>query len=162
MSKTLITTPTACTTTNDVGIYSMLKQTGGRKFTSTTFAGNERLSFIIKNYGTTTQNSIPVSYSLNGGPVKNMTLTDVVTTNDTSIARYTATEDMGAVGNYNIVAWTSLPGDNNSNNDTLRYTIRHLANSRIILPISESFENSNEELTNYTFGINGFDYADYK
>ena len=161
LSKTFITTPTACTTTNDVGVYSMLKQTGGRKFTSTTFAGNERLSFIIKNYGTTTQNSIPVSYSLNGGPVKNMTLTDVITTNDTSIARYTITEDLGAVGNYSIVAWTSLPGDNNSNNDTLRYTIRHLANSRIILPISESFENSNEELTNYTFGINGFDYADY-
>ncbi|MBK6276215.1 MAG: hypothetical protein IPF58_16710 [Saprospirales bacterium] len=29
------------------------------------------------------------------------------------------------------------------------------------MPISESFENCNEELTNYTFGINGFDYADY-
>lgn len=161
LAKTFITSPTACTITNDVGIYSMLKQVGGRKNTLTSLTATERLSFIIKNFGSNTQNSIPVSYSLNGGPVKNMTLTDVVTPTDTSIARYTITEDLSAVGNYNIVAWTSLPGDNNSNNDTLKYTIRQLANSRLVLPFTDSFENSNVELTNYTFGINGFDYADY-
>ncbi len=157
-------TPAAntCTTLNDVGVYAMFRPLGGRKFTSSTLSNAEKMSFIIKNFGTATQNSIPVSYKVNGGPIRTATLTDVVTANDTSIMNFTVNiEDMSAVGNYNITAWTTLPGDNNTQNDTLSYTVRHLPNAPLVLPFSESFESVNTQLSNNTFGIKGLDYADY-
>lgn len=161
LAKPFTPTATACTTLNDVGVYAMSKQLGGRKFTSSALSSSEKLSFIIKNYGTATQNSIPVSYKINGGTVKTTTLTDIVTSNDTSIVSFNVNEDLSAVGNYNITAWTSFPGDNNTQNDTLYYTIKQLPNTPLVLPFAESFESLNTELSYSTFGLNGLNYADY-
>ena len=161
LANFFIPTANGCTTLNDVGVYSMNKPYSGRRSTATTLSNSEKISFIIKNYGTATQNSITVSYKLNGGTTQTAVLTDVLTANDTSIIKFTINELMFAVGNYNIVAWTSLPGDNNTLNDTLYYTIRQLANAPLILPLTESFENVNKELSSYTFGIAGLDFADY-
>jgi len=151
----------ACTTLNDVGVYSINKPTIGRKFTSTSFTAIEKLSFVIKNFGTATQNSISVSYKINGGPTRTATLSDIVTSNDTSIVRFNINENLSSIGNYDVIAWTTLLGDNNTYNDTLKYTIKHLPNTPLILPFSESFEQTNEVLTYPTFGITGLEYADY-
>lgn len=151
----------SCTTLNDVGVYTMNTPYSGRRSTSTQLSNTQKLSFIIKNYGTATQNSITVSYKLNGGPTQTATLNDVLTANDTSIIRFTVNEIMFAVGTYNLVAWTSLPGDNNPKNDTLYHTIRQLANLPVVLPLTESFENVYNQLSSYTFGIFGLDFADY-
>ena len=162
LAKSFKTLANPCSTLNDVGVYSIFKPAGGRKFTSSALTATEKISFILKNYGTTAQNSVPVSYSINGSPVRTATLTDFLTINDTSIVKFTTDENLSLTGNYNIVAWTSLPGDNNKENDTLRYTIKHLQNSPLILPFTESFENTkSEELTNSTFGITGIDYSDF-
>ena len=130
----------ACTTLNDVGVYAVNSPLGGRKFTSTTLTSSEKISLIIKNFGSAVQNSISVSYKINGGTVRTATLTDIVTSNDTSIIRFGVNENLNAIGNYNLVAWTNLPGDNNSKNDTLYYTIKHLQNNPIQLPFFESFD----------------------
>jgi hypothetical protein len=151
----------ACTTLNDVGVYSIYKPAIGRKFTSKTFTTTEKLSFIIKNYGTAIQNSIVVNYKINGGPTRTATLSDIVTSNDTSIIRFNINENLSSIGNYDLIAWTSLTGDNNTYNDTLKYTIKHLPNTPLVLPFSESFEQTNEVLTYPTFGITGLEYADY-
>ena len=138
-----------------------IKPTIGRKFTSTSFTAIEKLSFVIKNFGTATQNSISVSYKINGGPTRTATLSDIVTSNDTSIVRFNINENLSSIGNYDVIAWTTLLGDNNTYNDTLKYTIKHLPNTPLILPFSESFEQTNEVLTYPTFGITGLEYADY-
>lgn len=151
----------ACTTLNDVGVYAVNAPLGGRKFTSSTLSSAQKISFIIKNFGTVTQNSITVSYRINGGPQRSVTFPDILTSNDTSIARFSVNENMDAAGDYNLVAWTSLAGDNNRNNDTLYYKIRHLPNAPLTLPFNESFETLRAEITSATFGLNGLDYADY-
>lgn len=152
---------TPCTTLNDVGVYAINNPAIGRKFTSSALTTTEKLSFIIKNFGTATQNSVVVNYKINGGATRTTTLSDIITSNDTSIVKFNINENLSNVGNYNIIAWTSLSGDNNSDNDTLKYTIKHLANAPIALPFSESFEQTNEVLTNTAFGISGLEYADY-
>lgn len=161
LANTFMPLRNVCTTLNDVGVYSMDKPFSGRRSTSSQLSNSTKLSFIIKNYGTATQNSISVSYKLNGGPTQTALLSDVLTANDTSIIKFSINEAMFPIGNYNVVAWTSLPGDNNTKNDTLYYTIRQLANAPVVLPISESFENVNQQLSSYTFGVIGLDYADY-
>ncbi|MCC6584298.1 MAG: S8 family peptidase [Chitinophagales bacterium] len=160
-AKSFIPLANACTSLNDVGVYAIHQPWGGRKFTSALLGATEKLSFIIKNYGTNTQNSVSVSYIINGGLTRTATLTDVITSNDTSIIRFTVNENLSATGIYNVVAWTNLPADNNSGNDTLYYTIKHLQNAPLILPFSESFENVKTQLSEATFGIVGNDYIDY-
>lgn len=161
-AKSFTPLPNSCTTLNDVGVYAIYKPIGGRKFTSSALTSTEKLSFIIKNYGTTTQNSISVSYKINNGAIRTATLIDVMPTNDTSIIKFTINENLSAIGNYDVVAWTNLVGDNNLGNDTLKYTIKHLQNAPLILPFLESFESSNSVvLTNSLFGIKGIDYVDY-
>lgn len=160
-SKPFTPMPNVCTTLNDVGVYAMGKQLGGRKFTTSALTTTEKLWFIIKNYGTATQNAVSVSYKVNGGVIQTAVLSDVITSNDTSIIKFAVNENLSVVGNYNVVAWTNLAGDNNLFNDTLYYTIRQLPNLPLVLPFSESFESLNTELSYSTFGLRGLDYADY-
>ncbi len=161
-SKSFTPLPNACTTLNDVGVYAMHKPVGGRKFTTSALSATEKVSFIIKNYGTATQNTISVSYKINNGAIRTVTLIDILPTNDTSIIKFTVNENLSAIGNYEIMAWTDLVADNNHENDTLKYTIRHLQNAPINLPFLESFESIKSNiLSNSTFGINGLNYIDY-
>lgn len=161
LAKSFIPTPNACTTTNDVGVYAVNKPFGGRQLTSAALTNLEKISLIIKNYGTVTQSSISVSYSINGGPVRTATLPVALVSNDTAIIQYNVNENLATPGNYLLKAWTNFAGDNNFNNDTLHYTIKHLSNPSVALPFSESFENLNTELTYSTFGLSGLEYADY-
>jgi hypothetical protein len=156
-------TPAAatCTTLNDVGVFAMNNPLIGRTFTSAALGSAEKLSFIIKNFGTAVQNSISVSYRINGGSVRNTVSADIVTAGDTSIVQFNVNENLSAAGNYLIEAWTNLPGDNNIQNDTLRYTLKHLNNLPLVLPFSESFENTSVQLSEKYFGIEGLEYADY-
>ena len=161
LAKFLTPGVAACTSTNDVGVYAVNRPIGGRKFTSLALTTTEKLSFIIKNFGTVTQNSISVSYRINGGPVRTATLTDVVSSNDTSIINFNTNENLSAAGNYSVIAWTNLASDVNKNNDTLYYTIKHLPNNALTLPFEESFENLNTQQTYSAFGLNGAEYIDY-
>lgn len=162
-SLSILFTPVAntCTTVNDVGVYAVHKPAIGRKFTSSALTATEKISFIIKNYGTATQNNVPVSYRINGGPIRNAVLTDIMTAGDTSILFFNVNENLNAAGTYLIEAWTALAGDNNTQNDTLRYTLKHLNNPPLVLPFTETFESVTAQLTYPTFGIDGLDYADY-
>ncbi len=162
LGKPFTTLPNVCSTLNDVGVFDMYKPGIGRKFTSTALTATQKLSFIIKNYGTATQNSMTVYYKINNGAVRSAVLTDVLTAGDTSIMRFNVSEDMSAIGTYIISAWTSLAGgDNNTLNDTLVYALKHIPNPPISLPFSESFESTNSTLSYNTYGINGLEYADY-
>src|SRR6185312_8941129 len=82
LANTFTPSATGCSTLNDVGVYAMYKPMGGRKFTSSALTATEKLSFIIKNFGTATQNSVSVSYKINNGPVRTAVLTDAMTAND--------------------------------------------------------------------------------
>lgn len=160
-AKGFSTSATACATANDVGVYAILQPYGGRKFTSSSLTTTEKLSFIVKNYGTATQNSINIAYRINNGTIRTATLNDVMPTNDTSIIKFTTNENLSVAGDYKVEAWTNLSGDENAKNDTLVYTIKNLNNLPITLPQTESFETVNMEQTNNVFGLKGAEYIDY-
>ena len=122
-----------------------------RKFAHTTY-----------HFGIATQNNISVSYQINGGAIRNSTLSDVVTANDTSIISFTVNENLSTTGIYNIKAWTNLSGDQNNANDTLNYVLKHLPNLPIALPFTEGFESTNSVYANSTFGVDGMEYADFQ
>ncbi|MCB0507696.1 MAG: S8 family peptidase [Bacteroidetes bacterium] len=162
LAKTCVPNPSsACATQNDVGVYAVYKPSIGRKWTSNALTATEKLSFVIKNYGQNNQTSIPISYQINGSSISNATLSSTLNSNDSTIFYFTTNENLSAVGNYDVIAWTNLVNDENKLNDTLKFTIRHLPNAPISLPFSESFEETNTQYSTTYFGIDGLEYADY-
>ncbi len=161
LAKYFTPTATACATVNDVGVYEVVSKLGGRRFTSTALGTTEKMVLIVKNYGTATQNTVTVKYTINGGPVRTATLSQSMPSNDTAILSFTTNEDFSVIGNYQFKAWTQLAGDENLLNDTLYYTIKNLANNPLTLPFYDSYETSNTEYVKSIFGIDGLDYTDF-
>ena len=74
----------------------------------------------VKNIGTTTQTSIPVKYSIDGGQTfVSETLTGSLATNATNVYSFSSTADLSTFGNYECLAVVSLATDQNRMNDTL-------------------------------------------
>lgn len=161
LSKSFSPSVVACNTPTDIGVYAMFKPAVGRKFTSLALTATEKMYFNIKNFGNTTQNSFSVSYKINGGAVRTALFTKTIAPNDTATVQFNVNENLSATGIYNIVAWTTLTGDNNTKNDTLSYKLKHLPNLPLTLPMRESFENSYTQLTSPTFALDGLEYIDY-
>jgi hypothetical protein len=87
-------------------------------------SAQERITVTIKNFGTSVQTTIPVTYSVNGTPIATETYTGSLAYNATATFTFAATANLSASGSYTIVAATLLPGDNTPANDsdTLKVT----------------------------------------
>lgn len=97
------------------------------------------VSVRIKNFGSNTLNSIPVSY--NDG-TQTTTETWSGTLSSGSSATYTFTTPFVVPsGVYNLCAWTSLAGDSQTANDSL--CRQQLGISSISLPYTDNFEGIN-------------------
>src|SRR5690606_12749898 len=79
----------------------------------------EVITVTIKNYGTVTQTSIPVTYSINQGTPVTQNYTGSLAPNATDVLVFTQTADLSTAGAYTITAATQLPGDSNPANDSL-------------------------------------------
>ncbi len=78
----------------------------------------------VQNKGTNTLTSIPVKYSINGGQtIVSETFTSSLATNDTATFTFTQTANMSASQLYQCMAYTSLTGDSNGYNDTVRLNV---------------------------------------
>ena len=106
---------------NDVGITELIAPQDA------TLSNAEAVTVTIRNFGSNPQSNIPVSYSVDGGPVVTEVFTG--TLNPTSSVNYTfnATADLGEeLQTYEITAATALAGDENIENDTLSTEVTHL------------------------------------
>ena len=101
---------------------------------------------IIRNSGCTPFSTIPLSYSVNGGPpvTVNATLDTTLYLGDTTTFSFTGSNAFPAVtpGTYTVKAWSSLSNDINNDNDTasgdnLEYTLPITT-----FPLIEDFENA--------------------
>lgn len=101
---------------------------------------------IIRNSGCTPFNTIPLSYTVNGGNLVtvNATLDTTLYLGDTTTYSFTGTNAFPAItpGTYKVKAWSSLSGDMNNDNDTasgvdLEYTLPITT-----FPLIEDFENA--------------------
>ena len=77
----------------------------------------EVVTIEIQNFGTITQTSIPVFYSLDGAAPVNETYTGSIAQGATDTYSFTTTVDLSELTDYIIVAGTELPGDIDTSND---------------------------------------------
>lgn len=102
----------------DVGVVSLDAPTSGSGLSAT-----ENVTITIENFGSETQTSIPVFYSIDGGAPVQETYAGSIASGATDTYTFTATADLSALGDYVFVAGTELAGDVDTSNDDITVTI---------------------------------------
>ncbi len=100
--------------------------------------GNEDVTVIVQNNGTTTISNLPVHYTVNGGTPVNEIISNVIPANSSVNYTFTSQASLSALDEYTIKAYTSLTGDENNADDTLTFTVSKIDNS--LPPYSMGFE----------------------
>ena len=106
---------------NDVGIIAVVKPTNA------TLSNSEQVTITIRNFGVNTQTNIPVSYSVDGGPVISEVFTGSL--EGTSSVNYTFSTpaNLGVIGQtYEITASTALANDEAPENDSFTTNVTNL------------------------------------
>jgi hypothetical protein len=97
---------------HDVGITAITAPTSG------TLGATETVTVTISNYGSETQTSVPVSYSIDGGAAVSETYTGSIPPGGTDSYSFSSTADLSTIGaTYTILATTELAGDGDLTND---------------------------------------------
>ena len=134
---------------NDVGIVAV----SGPSASGCGLSASESITVIIKNYGSTTQTSVPLSYSVNGVAIAAPEIfTGSIATNATATYTFSTKANLAAAGNYQIIATTQLTGDNIAinNPDTL-----NLINTLMpALPVKMDFETANSGIAKFRKVVN--------
>ncbi len=100
------------TNPNDTGVFAL----------TAPISNASQVTIEIENFGTTTQTSIPVFYTLDGNTVQE-TYTGSIAFGGTDSYTFTATEDLSPIGDYVFTAGTELAGDTDQTNDDITVTI---------------------------------------
>ena len=150
--------------TDDVLILDVLSPLGsGRQLTSTALTATNNVTIRVKNIGISPQSNIPVYYRLNGTPVGPELIPGPLNPGDTATFTFAVQANLAGVASYNFDFWTALPGDLNTNNDSLfNHIVKHVANPAISIPYTQGFENAgNDTYQNNVIAINGIDAVDF-
>lgn len=99
---------------NDVGVTELVSPVSGVDLTA-----SEVVSVMVKNYGTLTQTSFPVTYVADGGTEVTETYTGTLVPGASALFSFAATADMSDESLHEICAWTDYAADDNHANDTL-------------------------------------------
>lgn len=105
----------------DAGVVSVTQPTS-----MSTANQNVNVSCVIKNFGTSTLNSIPVNYSVNAGPATTQTWTGTLAPNGTTAFSFTVPY-VSPSGPHDLCVWTSLAGDTATWNDSTCKTVVGMA-----------------------------------
>ena len=98
------------------------------------------ISIEVENKGQNLISSIPVFYSVNGGPVVSETVSTTLAPFANVVHNFAATYDLSVPGIYDINVWTDYVADGNHYNDTVQKSIEIFAGTLVTLPYSENFE----------------------
>jgi hypothetical protein len=103
----------------------------------TFFSGASRIKTMIKNYGVDTVKSFSIGYILNSDPAVIESVPDTLLPNqEFSYSFHSVVEGINNTNDLKI--FTVLPGDNNSINDTLRFSINKPTGGIYTVPLFES------------------------
>ncbi len=87
------------------------------------YSATEDVDVVLRSRGCSTQDTIPIGYSvaLNGGTPVFATdvIYDTVALGDVITHTFVPKADLSAYGTYEIYAWTNMPGDGDNTNDTI-------------------------------------------
>lgn len=127
----------------NVGVTALVAPTNGCLFTTT-----EAVTIDIFNAGTHDATNIPVCFSVNGGAPICETVMVAVPAGSTYSYTFTGTADLTALGDYDFVAYSSLPGDALFDNDTTMQTVTSFQVYNTF-PFVEDFESGAGGWTTY-------------
>jgi len=134
---------------NDVGVIAIVKPSDGCDKSAT-----ETITVQVENFGTSTQTSIPVSVSVDGGAPITETISTSLAPYDTIAYTFTATADLSTTGLHTIDSWTELANDSATINDSLlAVSVDHLVFTGTF-PINYDVESEGLCITNCTFSCN--------
>lgn len=109
-------------------------------YTGCGMTATEPVTIKVKNYGTVTQSTYSLKYSVdNGTSWTTQAMTTPILPGDTLTHTFTATASFATAGTYNCLATVILPLDSNSANDTLSNTVVSVAG--LALPYFTDIEN---------------------
>ncbi len=97
------------------------------------FTGASRLKAKIKNTGFNALSTIPVSYSINNGPVFTDTITSTLQPNETYTLNFNKVEDLSAITTANYSVSTLLTNDADLRNDNSVSTFTKPANGNVLV-----------------------------
>ncbi|HMS35143.1 MAG TPA: T9SS type A sorting domain-containing protein [Ignavibacteria bacterium] len=124
--RTFTWTPPVPPVNNDMGVSAIANSLNPVAL----FAAGTTVSIIstAKNYGLTTQNSVPVYYNVNGGSaVGPVNTVGPIASNATENVTFSGANAFtpATPGTYTVKSWTVLAGDENPSNDTatIVYTV---------------------------------------
>lgn len=149
---------------NDLKLDAILSPNTGRKFSASELSSNSTISVQIKNLDDAPVSEYDVKYSINSGAFISQHFNTLLAAGSTTIIHFSGI-NLSAEGTYNIttVVKNTQP-DGITRNDTLRKTIKHLANAPIVLTNTflENFETADSaDYENFTIGLNGLDRWDF-
>ncbi len=99
---------------NDVGVTGRINPVSGSGLTA-----NEEVIVTITNFGSATQTSIPVFYSINNGTVVQETYTGSIAQGESDDYTFSANANLADLGDYDVLTGTELDGDADESNDDL-------------------------------------------
>ncbi|RMB63202.1 T9SS C-terminal target domain-containing protein [Dokdonia sinensis] len=107
--------------TNDVGVAELITPQNGN------LSATETISVTLRNYGTSDQTGIPVSYSINGGTPITEVFTGTISGGDDATFTFTAPADFsGAGADFDLELSTGLVTDEAPFNDAITPVVRNL------------------------------------
>ncbi len=104
----------------DAGVASIISPSND---TSCVLTSSENIKVVIANIGTSPISNFNVSYKINSGTVITETVTSTIPPFSSLTYTFSTTENLSAIGSYTISAYTSVTGDVNNSNDTVKKTV---------------------------------------
>lgn len=102
---------------NDIGVSAIISPVSGSDLTA-----SEPIKVTINNFGGEPQSNFDVSYNLDGTIVTDAVFGPLAGNSQMSHT-FSQMGNFSALGNYNLTAYTSLPGDSDTSNDATTVTI---------------------------------------
>ena len=147
---------------NDLGVVSVIGMTSGRENTSLPIKSTQQVKVVVKNNGTIQQNNIPISYTVNNGVPVSETFITLLEPNELDTFSFSVPFSQSGYGTFLVNAFSSLPGDTNTFNDTASFAVKQLENKPYVLPFFEGFEKMAVQTnTSYSFGLDNAERFDY-
>jgi len=91
--------------------------------------GNEDITIVVENFGTTAINNVPVSYKVNGGTAVTETITTSIPAGGYLNYTFSTQANLTAAGVYTIKAYTALASDAIAANDSITFVVENVAPS---------------------------------
>lgn len=131
----------------DAGVVSVDAPVDG------TLSDSESITITVFNYGLNEISSTPVSYQIDGGAIVSEVINDAIASGVNMQYTFTTTADLSTIGaTYEIITATVLPGDEDTQNDTMIVSVTYfgpndLGVTEITSPVSGSDLSGSEPVT---------------